>query len=195
MILSTSSISGVTWPLGATTSPDFVCVHERFNVLVGIEGRQPDDLAAAARHAMHPFDGIRVDPAHRFIQDDTAPHLDALHLLHRQRRAITGSNDMILQHDAPHAFAPRDRCNFNVGQRAPEKHPGRDARAYRSLQQPDSHAEAAVETRLARPHRRTRTPEKLRSLCGRHALQMMASDDFSRCTSCEETLCLVSTCG
>ena len=72
-------------------------------MLVGLEGRQPHDLAAAAVDAVHPLHGVGIDAAHRLVQHDAAEHLDAGHDLHHERGAARRFGDVVLEYDAAHA--------------------------------------------------------------------------------------------
>jgi hypothetical protein len=75
------------------------CLH----MLVGLEGRQPNHLAATAVHAMHPLHRARVNAPDRAVEYDATEHLDAGHDLHHQRSAARSLTDMVLEHDAAHA--------------------------------------------------------------------------------------------
>ena len=72
-------------------------------MLVGLEGRQPNHLAATAVHAMHPLHRARVNAPDRAVKYDATEHLDAGHDLHHQRSAARSLTDMVLEHDAAHA--------------------------------------------------------------------------------------------
>src|SRR6516162_3918472 len=65
-------------------------ILEVLDVVVGIEGREPDDAAEATLHPPHPVDGIGVDPAHRGVEDDAAEHIDAGDPLAHEPGAICG---------------------------------------------------------------------------------------------------------
>src|SRR5437762_4718411 len=83
----------------------FAGLLEDLVLVVRVEGRQPHHLAAAARHAVEPFDRARVHPAHGAVECDPAPNLDARHGAAHERRAVGGRRDVVLQHDAAHALA------------------------------------------------------------------------------------------
>ena len=95
-------------------------VHQRLDVHVGIEGRQPDHLAASAGHAVHPFHRRRVDAADGIVQDDAAEDFNTRHDFHHQHRAIGGHSDMVLEHEAAHALAFGEDGDIDVVHAAPE---------------------------------------------------------------------------
>ena len=80
MIFRIASISGDTWPLGATVRPTASGLDSVFTCLsaskVGSQATLPR-LPRLAVDAVHPLDGVRVDAADRPVEDNAAKHFDA----------------------------------------------------------------------------------------------------------------------
>src|SRR5229473_1735176 len=92
-LITASDSSGATWPvasdrfsrddlqhllglgkhLAARRDPEpFAGLLENLVLVVGVEGRQPYHLAAAAGHAVEPFDRGGIHAAHRAVERDSA---------------------------------------------------------------------------------------------------------------------------
>jgi len=67
------------------------------HVVVGVEGRKPDNPAVAALHAPHPLHGLGIDPAHGAVEHHAAEDLHAGHVLAREPRAIGGHGHVALE--------------------------------------------------------------------------------------------------
>ena len=68
------------------------------DMIVGVEGREPDYAAIATLHARHPVDRVRIDPAGRGIQGNPTKHLQAGDVLAREPGAVRGGRHVIFQH-------------------------------------------------------------------------------------------------
>jgi hypothetical protein len=98
----------------------FRCILEMLDVIVGVEGREPDNAAIAALHARHPVDRIGIDPAGRGIQRNPTKHLQAGDMLAREPGAVRGGRHVIFEHKRfQPAISIEDRDLFIV-QSAPE---------------------------------------------------------------------------
>ena len=73
----------------------------RPHLVLGIEGRHPDDAAPAAGDGRHVFDGGGVDAADGQVQRDAAEHLDTGHDLANQIGQAGRGVVVILQNDRP----------------------------------------------------------------------------------------------
>jgi hypothetical protein len=93
-------------------------------VVVGVEGREPDDAAVAALHPPHPVDRVGVDPADRRVEHDAAERLDARDVLPCEPGAVGGRGDVVLEDDHLDAAVAVDRRRLVVVDRAAE-HVGR----------------------------------------------------------------------
>src|SRR5437867_6364992 len=96
--------------VGADDLDPFRGILEVFDVVVGVEGWQPDHASIPTLHAPHPLDGLGVDAARRPVEADAAECLDPWDVLAHEPRAIGGQRDVVFQHDGlrlPHQVALR----------------------------------------------------------------------------------------
>jgi len=89
-------------------------------MVVGVEGREPDDPAIAALHAPHPLHGLRIDPAHGAVEHDAAEDLHAGHVLASEPRAIGSVGHVALEDHRLHLAGGGQRGQLVVVHRSPE---------------------------------------------------------------------------
>ena len=122
-ILSTARAAGRTLPRSSTmprVTPGGAVPPGALHMVVGVERREPDHAAEAALHAPHPFDGLRIEPAHRVVERDAAEHLDARHVLADEVRAIGGVGHVVLEDHRFHLARGGQRGELVVVERPAE---------------------------------------------------------------------------
>ena len=95
-------------------------ILEMLDMIVGIEGGEPDDAAVAALHARHPIDRIGIDSAGRGIQRNPTEYFEAGDVLAREPSAVRGCRDVIFQNQRLQSAISVDDRDLLIVQSAAE---------------------------------------------------------------------------
>ena len=83
---------GKNLSVGTNHLDAFRCILEMLDMIVCIEGGEPDHASEPALHAPHPVDRVKGDSANGRIEDDPAEYLQAGHILRaNQARSAVGT--------------------------------------------------------------------------------------------------------
>ena len=102
------------------------------DLVLGIEGREPDDAAPSSGHLRHVLDRRRVDSADRQVQIDAAEHLDARDERSGEIRVARRRFVMVLDDDRAHAAVARLSAPPGSRRASAGDRPGRRARECQS---------------------------------------------------------------